>query len=77
MDDYFFVSNRDEEWIQSSVKMLQVAFEELTLERRDVINILGMTVQMDREKGRAIISQKRLYTGNLLYEKEGSVLLEN
>ena len=59
VDDCFFVSTRDEDWIKSSVTMLEKAFEELTLERGDTINILGMTVQMDREKKRAIISQKR------------------
>ena len=39
--------------------MLQDAFEELTLERGEVINILGMTVHMERDKKRASITQKR------------------
>ena len=39
--------------------MLKGAFEELTLERGDVINILGMTVHMERDKGRAVIKNKR------------------
>ena len=39
--------------------MLKTAFEELTLERGEVINILGMTVHMERDKGRAVINQKR------------------
>ena len=39
--------------------MLKTAFEELTLERGEVINILGMTVHMERDNGRAVIRQKR------------------
>ena len=59
VDDCFFAMSKDEEWIQSSVKMLQEAFNELTMDRGDVINILGMTVTMDRVKKRAVITQKR------------------
>ena len=36
--------------------MLKIAFEELTLERGEVINILGMTVHTERGKGRAVIT---------------------
>ena len=39
--------------------MLKGAFEELTVERGESINILGMTVHMERDKGRALINQKR------------------
>lgn len=94
VDDCFFVTSRDEEWINSCVAMLQDAFEELTLERGDTINILGMTVTMDRVRKRAIITQKRFVeklsqtygvkksavtpaTGDLLYERPESKLLEN
>ena len=59
MDDCFFAATRDQEWIQSQVDVLKTAFEELTLERGDVINILGMTVHMERDKWRAVIKQKR------------------
>ena len=49
VDDCFFVATRDENWILENVKMLQDAFEELTLERGETINIiLGMTVHMER-----------------------------
>ena len=46
--------------------MLKGAFEELTVERGETINILGMTVHMDREKKRAIINQKLSWTILLL-----------
>ena len=59
VDDCFFAATRNQEWIQSQVDMLKTAFEELTLERGEVINILGMTVHMERDKGRAVIKQKR------------------
>ena len=59
VDDCFFVATRDENWILENVKMLQDAFEELTLERGETINILGMTVHMERDKKRASITQKR------------------
>ena len=59
VDDCFFVTTRDEEWIKGVTTMLEDAFEELTLERGDKINILGMTVQMDRNAKRAIVNQKR------------------
>ena len=38
--------------------MLKAAFEELTVERGETINILGMTVYMDREHGKAVINQQ-------------------
>ena len=41
-------ATRDDEWIQSQVDMLKIAFEELALERGEVINILGITVHMER-----------------------------
>ena len=52
-DDCFFVTTRDEDWIKGVTTMLEEAFEELTLERGDTINILGMTVHMDRANKRA------------------------
>ena len=70
--------------------MLEDALEELTLERGDTINILGMTVTMDRVRKRAIITRKNFVktygvkksavtpaTGDLLYERPVSKLLEN
>ena len=59
MDDCFFAATRDQGWIQSQVDMLKPAFEELTLERGEVIEILGMTVRMEKDKGRAVIKQRR------------------
>ena len=57
--DCFFAITRDEDWIKESIEMLKGAFEELTVERGDSINILGMTVHMERDKGRALINEKR------------------
>ena len=51
VDDCFFAITRDEEWINGAIKMLKAAFEELTVERGETINILGMTVHMERAKG--------------------------
>ena len=45
--------------------MLKNAFEELAVERGETINILGMTVRMERAKGRAVIDQKR-FVNNLI-----------
>ena len=59
VDDCFFVTTRDEDWINEQAEMLKRAFEELTLDRGEVINILGMTVHMERNKGRAVVNQKR------------------
>ena len=58
VDDCFFAITRDENWINAAITMLKGAFEELTVERGETINILGMTVHMDRKKKRAIINQK-------------------
>ena len=72
--------------------MMKTAFEELTVERGETINILGMTV-MERAKGRAVINQKRFVdnlittygvtktavipaTGDPMYAREDSKLLE-
>ena len=59
VDDCFFVTTRDEDWINEQAEMLKGAFEELTLDRGEVINILGMTVHMERDKRRAVVNQKR------------------
>ena len=60
VDDCFFAATRDEEWIKSQVDMLKAAFKELTThERGEAINIFGMTVYMERDKGRAVVKQKR------------------
>ena len=58
VDDCFFVATRNQEWIQSQVDMLQIAFEELTLERGEVINILGTTVHMERTKREQRLSKR-------------------
>ena len=58
VDDCFFVTSRDPEWAEMGIKMLQEAFEEVTVERGDVINILGMTVTMDRVNKAATIKQQ-------------------
>ena len=68
--------------------MLKAAFEELTVERGETINILGMTVYMDREHGKAVINQQHFLdklrstraavtpaTGELMYERAESGLL--
>ena len=59
VDDCFFVTTKDEEGSKGVSTMLENAFEELTLERGETINILGMTVHMDRANKSAIINQKR------------------
>ncbi len=68
VDECFFAATRDQEWIQSQVDMLKTAFEELTVERREVINILGMTVHMERDKRRAVIKQKKRFVDKLTEE---------
>ena len=50
--------SKDPDRINQSVEMLKAAFEELTVERGETINILGMTVYMDRENGKAVINQQ-------------------
>ena len=59
VDDCFYATTRDEDWIKECSEFLRTTFEEITLDRGDTINILGMTVVMDRAKGRAIINQKK------------------
>ena len=58
-DDCFFAMSKDPDWINQSVEMLKAAFEELTVDRGETINILGMTVYMDRENGKAVINQQK------------------
>ena len=87
VDDCFFAITRDEDWINEAITMLKGAFEELTVERGETINILGMAVHMDHEKRRAIINQKHFLdnlistygisaitpaTGDLMYVPEDS-----
>ena len=65
VDDYFFAITKDEEWIAEAIDMLKRAFEELTVDLGETINILGMTVHMDRERRRAVINQKH-FLDNLI-----------
>ena len=53
VDDCFFAMTKDEDWINQSIDMLKAAFDELTVERGEVINILGMTVTMERAMSKA------------------------
>ena len=62
VDDCFFAASRDDEWVNFIVNMLKGAFDELNLERGEVIDILGMTFHMKRDKRRAVINQKRFVT---------------
>ena len=48
-----------------SYQYAEGAFEELTVEHGETINILGMTVRMERAKGRAVNNQKR-FLDNLI-----------
>ena len=59
VDDCFFAMTKDEDWINQSIDMLKAAFDELTVERGEVFNILGMTMTVDRAMGKAVINQKR------------------
>ena len=87
VDDCFFAITRDEEWINETINMLKAAFEELTVERGENINILGMTVHLERTKGRAVINLITTYgvtktaitpaTGDLMYVPEDSKLLDD
>ena len=58
VDDSFFAITRDEEWINGTINMLKV-------ERGEDVNILGMTVHLERTKGRVVINQKR-FVDNLI-----------
>ena len=66
VDDCFFAITRDEEWINEAINMLKTAFDELTVERCETINILGMTVRLERAKGRAVINQNKRFVDNLI-----------
>ena len=44
---------------------MKTVIEELTIERGETINILGMTVRMERDRRRAMINQKR-FVDNLI-----------
>ena len=65
VDDCFFAITKDEDWIGEAIDMLKRAFDELTVDRGKTINILGMTVHMDRERRRAVINQKH-FLDNLI-----------
>ena len=60
VDDCFFAITKDEDWIGEAIDMLKRAFDELTVDRGETINILGMTVHMDRERKRTVINQKHI-----------------
>ena len=65
VDDCFFAITKDEYGINEAVDMLKMAFEELKVELGETINILGMTVRIDRERKRAVINQKH-FLDNLI-----------
>ena len=46
VDDCFFAITKNENWINEAVDMLKRAFEELTVERGETINILGRNVSL-------------------------------
>ena len=65
VDDCLFAATRCEEWILAQVEMLKKAFSGLTVERGEVLQIVGMRVEFNRTEGYADISQPK-YADKLL-----------
>jgi hypothetical protein len=59
VDDCFFVCNRNQEWLESQVKMLKGKFEEVTMEAGDELGLIGMQIKMDREAKQVVICQPK------------------
>jgi hypothetical protein len=59
VDDCFFVTTNDPEWIKEQIKMLQDAYEAVDVEQGDEIGLIGMQVKMDRVKKRVILTQPK------------------
>jgi hypothetical protein len=59
VDDCFFVTTNDPEWIKEQIKMLQDAYEAVDVELGDELGLIGMQVKMDRVKRRVILAQPK------------------
>jgi hypothetical protein len=58
VDDCFFVGTEDKQWMDAQLKILEDAFGEITTERGDKQQIIGMAVDLDRAGSKVTISQK-------------------
>jgi hypothetical protein len=58
VDDCFFVGTKDKHWMDAQLKILEDAFGEITTERGDKQQIIGMAVDLDREERKVTVSQK-------------------
>jgi hypothetical protein len=57
VDDCFFVTTNDPEWIKEQIKMLKKAYEAVDVEQGDELGLIGMQVKMDHVKRRVILTQ--------------------
>ena len=71
VDDCFFVTTNDEEWIKDKIKTLQDANEAVDVEQGDEFGLIGMHVKMDCLKKQVILTQPQF----LGYLKECQVRL--
>jgi hypothetical protein len=55
VDDCLFVRTNDERWIQEQIEVLKMKYEEVTVEIGETINLIGMHVKIDYDKGQVIL----------------------
>jgi hypothetical protein len=59
VDDCLFVTTNDERWIQEQIEVLKRKYEEVTVKIGEMINLTGMHVKIDYDKGQVILSQPK------------------
>ena len=59
VDDCLFVTTNDERWIQEQIAVLKEKYEEVTIEIGEEINLIGMNVKIDYDKGRVVLTQPK------------------
>jgi hypothetical protein len=53
----FFCDNKDEEWINEHVRILQETYEVINVECGDKFRLIGMYLKMDRQNREVILMQ--------------------
>jgi hypothetical protein len=53
VDNFLFICNGDQAWIQEQIMMLRNKYDDMTIEHGDELGLIGMQIWMDRKEKRS------------------------
>jgi recombinational DNA repair protein RecR len=59
VDDCLFVCTQDDMWIKEQIELLQNKYHEVSIEIGDNLGLVGMQINMNRDKKRVVLTQPK------------------